>query len=72
MSRGERRKKSGTSISSKRRRRGIQMHQPFDRYGGGNSYSDHTCDPYDRVFGDVYTHGYVGREEEDYDRWRRG
>ena len=48
------------------------MHQPFDRYGGGNSYSDHTYNPKDKVFGGVYTHGYVGREDEDYDRWRKG
>ena len=48
------------------------MHQPFDRYGGGNSYSDHTYNPKDKVFRGVYTHGYVVREDEDYDRWRRG
>ena len=47
------------------------MHQTFDRYRCGNSYSDHTYVPYDRVFVGVYTHGYVGREEEEYDMWRR-
>ena len=48
------------------------MHQPFDRYGGGNSYSEHTYYTEDGVFVGVYTHGYVGRDEEDYDMWRRG
>ena len=39
------------------------MHQPFDRYGGGHSYSYHTYNPVDELFGGVYIHGYVGREE---------